>query len=46
VESSAYITIVECLTIKGKSFVKIKYGKGPRQLPWGTPQCIVIVDEY
>jgi hypothetical protein len=29
----------------GRSAVYIVYNNGPRMLPWGTPECIVSLDE-
>ena len=36
--SSAYRKMLECLTERGISLIKIKKRRGPRMLPCGTPE--------
>ncbi|KAI8516365.1 hypothetical protein Bbelb_049460 [Branchiostoma belcheri] len=33
------------VTVSGRSLVKMVKSNGPRQLPWGTPQCISLKED-
>ena len=43
VESSACIETLALHKVSGMSFVKIEKSKGPKQLPWGIPDCNWII---
>jgi hypothetical protein len=45
VESSAYIDTLALLKASGMSLVKFEKSKGPKQLPWGIPDCTWIMFE-